>query len=183
MAINLFTLLSLAFTSSCGLSTLVFYYTIGSALWLIFFYSWILSVFYAIIRGRLKKAMSMQENITNQLRRRLNLYRSLFLFLLLVCLSLTLYIIDLKSEGRFLKQLTAKKVICPHEKEVRRIISKLQYNGLYRLLQPDVYISLDFRNNAWILHNVHHFNPDGTIKLSEADTASAVNWPSILMSR
>ena len=55
----------------------------------------------------------------------------------------------------------------PYYKEIREIISPLQYSGLPDLLRPTVTLSIDFNRKEWTLHNLHQYDANGDILLDE----------------
>jgi len=55
----------------------------------------------------------------------------------------------------------------PHQEEIKKIIEPLRYSFIEALMHKDVKVSIDFDEETWTLHNVHHFDPDGNIVLDE----------------
>ncbi|MDD5020136.1 MAG: hypothetical protein PHH75_07090 [Candidatus Omnitrophica bacterium] len=55
----------------------------------------------------------------------------------------------------------------PFHKEIKKILKPLKYSGLKRLLRPDVWVSADFKQKKWTLHNVHRYDDQGRVVLEE----------------
>ncbi|MEI6632026.1 MAG: hypothetical protein WCL25_05385 [bacterium] len=55
----------------------------------------------------------------------------------------------------------------PYYEEVKKVIEPLRYSGFNAFMMPDVKISIDFTEKKWSLHNIHRFDKDGKVMLSE----------------
>jgi len=55
----------------------------------------------------------------------------------------------------------------PYYEEVKKIIEPLRYSGFNALMMPDVKVSIDFTGKQWTLHNIHRFDKNGKVMLSD----------------
>jgi len=55
----------------------------------------------------------------------------------------------------------------PYYEEVKKIIEPLRYSGFDSLMLPDVSLSIDFDRKKWTLHNIHHFDKNGKVALTQ----------------
>ncbi|MBD3246699.1 MAG: hypothetical protein GF333_06760 [Candidatus Omnitrophica bacterium] len=101
------------------------------------------------------------------LLRRILLWKKVALILSAVSLFLTGMVIITRRD---LDTPAARHRISPetpYAKKIHRLMAPLEYNGLARLMQPDVSLSLSFRPPAWTLTNIHTFDQDGNVMLPE----------------
>jgi len=97
-------------------------------------------------------------------------YKISAVFLLFVVILLAGIIIRgaYNSEtGDAVKRFFTNKISVPYYDRVNNIIKNLQYSGLEAFKRPDVYLSLDFTNRTWRLHNIHKFDTKGDIILEK----------------
>lgn len=55
----------------------------------------------------------------------------------------------------------------PHAQTISNIIKPLRYTGINDLMNPKVYLSLNFKDRKWALNNIHNFDSSGKIVLHE----------------
>jgi hypothetical protein len=90
-------------------------------------------------------------------------YTSFILFIILV--SLIVLEINTYPEEPFGIKLNTFSPKAPYHKQIMKIVKPLEYNGFYRVLEPDVHITLDFNKREWTLHNIHHYDEEGNLVL------------------
>jgi len=102
------------------------------------------------------------------LSKRIRLYKILAIFFACIAISICLVasIRWIRENAQELGFIDADEK-GPHYKQVKKIMTPLRYSGLKDLLDPDTRLSLDFENNNWTLHNVHHFDKKGKLLLKE----------------
>jgi len=104
-----------------------------------------------------------QQNI-EVLEKKGKLYK--FISLILIILIAVIFVAQWKRDNGsypFFKRHNS----APYTQQVEKIIDGLQYSGLVRFESRDVYLSLDFENGTWRLHNIHRFDERGNIVLEE----------------
>jgi hypothetical protein len=92
-------------------------------------------------------------------------WKSLAVFFFCCIIFLVLIEINAHNDEPFGVYLSGLSHQAPHYNEVMKIIKPLRYNGLYRILDPDVYVTLDFDKEEWTLHNIHHYDEEGNLIL------------------
>lgn len=90
-------------------------------------------------------------------------YTSLVLFVILV--FLVILEINTCPEEPFGINLNTFTPKAPFRNQIMKTVKPLEYNGFYRLLEPSVYITLDFNKREWTLHNIHHYGEEGNLVL------------------
>src|SRR6185437_8555477 len=58
----------------------------------------------------------------------------------------------------------------PHAAEIAETVQPLHYTFMHTLLQPDVHLSLDFKDGLWRLSNIHYFDSSGRVMLGDGHT-------------
>ena len=77
--------------------------------------------------------------------------------------------IAIYTTGSFIKQFAPTSQInalAPHAGEINKIIKPLRYSGINNLLNNDVTITIDFNAGTWKFHNIHRFDKEGRILLT-----------------
>jgi len=105
-----------------------------------------------------------QKEKTILLKRVRLLYVVLF-FLLGAVIALGAYILN--DKGLLQININRSNAGLPHKEEVYKVINPLRYSGIQMFSSKDVYLTLDFEKELWILHNVHKFDDNGELVLNE----------------
>ncbi len=56
--------------------------------------------------------------------------------------------------------------LTPLSNEIMKIIRPLRYSGINNLLNKDVTITIDFNTDTWRFHNIHRFDKEGKVTLT-----------------
>lgn len=89
-----------------------------------------------------------------------------FLSLLLIIAILVIFVFQWKKDNDRFPFFKSHNT-APYADEVYKIINNLQYSGLERFEKKDVFLSLDFENKIWVLHNIHKFDNAGNVVLEK----------------
>lgn len=102
-------------------------------------------------------------------QRRLKAYQLLSFFLIFVC-GVLFYRLNQKQTNPSTEKISTKNSIdpaAPFHEEVKAIVEPLTYSFLPILSQPEARLSLDFKRNIWVLHNIHFFDEKGHVSLQD----------------
>ncbi|OGW75709.1 MAG: hypothetical protein A2Z72_03300 [Omnitrophica bacterium RBG_13_46_9] len=55
----------------------------------------------------------------------------------------------------------------PYYEKIKKIMEPVRYSGLKDLIDLNTRLTVDFEKKEWTLHNIHHFDKDGKIVLTE----------------
>jgi hypothetical protein len=104
-------------------------------------------------------------NNTSQIKRALVFWKLLSFVFFCIIVFLVIIEINVNSDNPFDINTFSLSRQTPYYNEVMKVIKPLRYNGLYRILDPEVYITLDFDKDEWTLHNIHHYDQNGDLIL------------------
>jgi len=88
------------------------------------------------------------------------------LFLSLACIVI-LGVYALEEKGIVRLNFGQPSAVLPHAEEIERIIRPLRYSGIQMFTDKDAYLTLNFDEGKWVLHNVHRFDEKGELILNE----------------
>lgn len=108
---------------------------------------------------------TLQEQI-RQLKKKVVFLIILTITLAIAIASVSFYLILQKSPPEETAPYRLNQQ-APQAKEIKQLLSSLEYSGLKNLLRPDVKISIDFLAQNWTLHNIHRFDNNGNIVLTD----------------
>lgn len=101
----------------------------------------------------------------------IRIYKIIITFLLLgfVFLSYGFFITCQEKAFSWIFSLTERMSFkkLPYQEEIMKIIRPLRYSGIPALLREEVFLSIDFENAMWTLHNIHRYDAGGNILLDE----------------
>src|SRR3989338_262689 len=103
-----------------------------------------------------------------ELRKKLLIYRFLTFFFAAAAIGLSIpYITEYVQRESPLRPRLVIQKDAPNSKLAENIIRPLRYSGLPDFLRPEVSLEMDFSNKTWTLHELHRFDAQGNIILSE----------------
>ncbi|MBI4412060.1 MAG: hypothetical protein HY541_06220 [Deltaproteobacteria bacterium] len=102
------------------------------------------------------------------LEKKLRLYQTLTVLFALATTGLSLpHVLEyFQKESPYRPEMIVQES-APHSGFVKKIIEPLRYSGLPGLLRPDVSLEIDFQNKTWKLKNIHDFDANGNLLLTD----------------